>query len=117
MAPLPLQLYRNGAMADDVILNAVPKVKWEFDTRQNGAWTLEPGLVDLYTRDGKRHSSEVKLAPRASGQSDDSEQRRRKLDRLRRRRAAIRRPSNGRDLRASCAWTNSRYRALTRLLS
>lgn len=76
---LPLSLYRNGAMADDVILTAVPKVRWEFDGRQNGAWTLEPGLVDLFTRDGTKHSSEVKLALGHPDNPMSEEQRRRKL--------------------------------------
>jgi 2-methylcitrate dehydratase PrpD len=46
---LPLQLYREPAMADTVVREAVPKVKWDHDTRQNGAWSLEPGLVEINT--------------------------------------------------------------------
>lgn len=76
---LPLRLYRDGAMADDVVLNAVPKVKWEFDPRQNGRWTLEPGLVDLYTKDGKQYTSEAKLALGHPDNPMSVEQRRKKL--------------------------------------
>ena len=59
---LPLELYRNGEMADDVVVNAVPKVKWEFDPKQNGSWTLEPGHVDLFTTDGRKFTKRVKRA-------------------------------------------------------
>jgi 2-methylcitrate dehydratase PrpD len=50
---LPLRLYRDGAMADAVVATAVPKVRWVFDERQNGPWTLEPGMVDIALRDGR----------------------------------------------------------------
>lgn len=59
---IPLQLYRDSAMADDVVTRALPKVRWEFDDRQNGKWTLEPGMVDLMTRDGRTLSSTVRRA-------------------------------------------------------
>ena len=59
---LPLELYRNSDMADDVVLNAVPKVRWVLDEKQNGPWTLEPGMVDLTTRDGKVYSQESRFA-------------------------------------------------------
>lgn len=49
---LPLQLYRQPEMADAVVREAVPKVKWDHDTRQNGAWSLEPGLVEINTIGG-----------------------------------------------------------------
>jgi 2-methylcitrate dehydratase PrpD len=59
---LPLSLYRDAAMADDVVVNAVPRVKWVFDPGQNGPWTLEPGHVDLVTRDGRHLSRRVRRA-------------------------------------------------------
>lgn len=59
---LPVELYRNGAMADEVIRDAMPKVRWVRDERMNGPWTLEPGLIDLVTKDGKTYTAEAKLA-------------------------------------------------------
>lgn len=59
---LPLRLYRDGSMADDVITNAVPKVKWVFDPTQNGSWTLEPGHVELFTTDGRHFVKKVRRA-------------------------------------------------------
>lgn len=49
---LPLRLYRDPAMADAVIRNAVPKVRWVHDPQQNGAWSLEPGRVAIHTTTG-----------------------------------------------------------------
>jgi 2-methylcitrate dehydratase PrpD len=49
---LPLKLYRDPALADAVVRDAVPKVAWVHDARQNGAWSLEPGLVDIRTTTG-----------------------------------------------------------------
>jgi 2-methylcitrate dehydratase PrpD len=48
-----LQLYRDTALADDVIRNAVPKVRWEYDKQLDGPWTFEPGRIALVTRSGK----------------------------------------------------------------
>lgn len=59
---LPLRLYREAALADEVVERGVPKVKWVFDDRQNGRWTLEPGLVEIVTRDGRRLHAEAKIA-------------------------------------------------------
>ena len=50
---LPLGLYRDPALADAVVRDAVPKVKWVHDERQNGPWSLEPGLIEIRTRAGK----------------------------------------------------------------
>lgn len=59
---LPLQLYRDTAMADDVVRHAMPKVKWIHDERQNGKWTIEPGMVDIHTKDGKVYSDHTRWA-------------------------------------------------------
>jgi 2-methylcitrate dehydratase PrpD len=59
---LPLQLYRNAAMADAVVRDAAPKVTWVHDARQNGAWSLEPGLVDIRTVSGTVLSHHAPLA-------------------------------------------------------
>jgi 2-methylcitrate dehydratase PrpD len=59
---LPLQLYRDAALADAVVRDAVPKVEWIYDERQNGAWSLEPGLVDIRTTSGATLSHHAPLA-------------------------------------------------------
>jgi 2-methylcitrate dehydratase PrpD len=59
---LPLQLYRDPALADAVVRDAVPKVSWVHDARQNGAWSLEPGLVDIRTTSGAVLSHHAPLA-------------------------------------------------------
>ena len=48
-----LKLYRDTALADDLIKNAVPKVRWEYDPKMDGPWTFEPGQVALVTKSGK----------------------------------------------------------------
>jgi 2-methylcitrate dehydratase PrpD len=59
---LPLQLYRDPGLADAVVRDAVPKVTWVHDARQNGAWSLEPGLVDISTVSGAVLSHQAPLA-------------------------------------------------------
>jgi 2-methylcitrate dehydratase PrpD len=59
---LPLHLYRDPALADAVVRDAVPKVRWVHDARQNGAWSLEPGLVDIRTISGATLSHHALLA-------------------------------------------------------
>lgn len=48
-----LRLYRDTALADDVIVKAVPKVRWEYDPAMDGPWTFEPGRIALVTKSGK----------------------------------------------------------------
>jgi 2-methylcitrate dehydratase PrpD len=78
---LPLMLYRDGKMADEVVTRAVPKVKWMFDAEQNGRWTLEPGYVDLFTVGGRKLTKRV---PRALGHPEnpmsEAQQRRKMLE-------------------------------------
>jgi 2-methylcitrate dehydratase PrpD len=76
---LPLKLYRDGAMADDVVTKAVPKVKWIFDPEQNGPWTLEPGYVEMFTTDGRHFTSKVRRALGHPENPMSEEQRRRKM--------------------------------------
>jgi 2-methylcitrate dehydratase PrpD len=59
---MPLRIYRDAAMADDVVRTAVPKVRWDRDPRQNGAWSLEPGRVEIRTVNGVTHSHHAPLA-------------------------------------------------------
>jgi 2-methylcitrate dehydratase PrpD len=49
---LPLRLYRDPAMADEVVRDAVPKIVWAHDPKQNGPWSLEPGRVEIRTTSG-----------------------------------------------------------------
>jgi 2-methylcitrate dehydratase PrpD len=55
---IPLALYRDTALADDVIRAAMPKVRWVQDARMDGPWTLEPAQVELTTRDGQAFQRE-----------------------------------------------------------
>ena len=59
---VPLALYRDTAMADEVIRNAMPKVHWKYDARQDGAWTLEPGRAEIVTTGGARHAALCNVA-------------------------------------------------------
>jgi 2-methylcitrate dehydratase PrpD len=59
---LPLRLYRDQSMADTVIRDAVPKVTWLHDARQNGAWSLEPGRVEIHTTTGAVLQQDAPLA-------------------------------------------------------
>ena len=49
---VPLQVYRDSAMADEVIIHALPKVSWEYDPTMDGEITFERGLVDITTAAG-----------------------------------------------------------------
>jgi 2-methylcitrate dehydratase PrpD len=59
---MPLRIYRDAAMADDVVRTAVPKVLWHRDPRQNGDWSLEPGRVEIRTNAGATHFHHAPLA-------------------------------------------------------
>ena len=65
---IPLAVYRDGALADDVIRNAMPKVRWVHDERMNGSWTFEPARVHIRTRDGRAYVKERKVS---KGHPDD----------------------------------------------
>lgn len=49
---IPLAVYRDTALADDVIQKSMPKVRWVHDPRLDGPWTLEPARIELSTRSG-----------------------------------------------------------------
>ncbi len=55
---IPLAVYRDSALADEVIQNAMPKVRWVHDPRMDGPWTLEPARVELSTRGGRTFTRE-----------------------------------------------------------
>jgi len=50
---VPLAVYRDARLADDVIARAMPKVRVVQDDALDGAWTLEPAKVAIATRGGK----------------------------------------------------------------
>lgn len=58
---VPLQLYHDTALADDVVTRAMPKVSWRYDESLNGP-SIEPGRVQITTRDGRRFEAESRLA-------------------------------------------------------
>jgi len=58
---IPLALYHETAVADDVILNAMPKVRWHYDEAMNGH-TLEPTRVEIAARGGRRYSAECRVS-------------------------------------------------------
>ena len=64
---MPLRIYRDADMADDVVRTAVPKVRWGLDPRQNGTWSLEPGRVEMRTVAGAVHQH---YAPLGLGHPD-----------------------------------------------
>ncbi len=59
---LPLALYRDGALADDVITTAMPKVKCEYDSTLDVPWTFEDGRIEIHAKGGKVHRAECKVA-------------------------------------------------------
>jgi len=59
---LPLALYRDGNLADDVITNSMPKVKWEYDSGLDVPWTFEDGRVRITTKSGVSLESDCKVA-------------------------------------------------------
>lgn len=58
---IPLELYHNTAAADDVIANAMPKVRWQYDETLNGH-TFEPSRVVIVTTAGQRFSAQCDVA-------------------------------------------------------
>lgn len=58
---IPLSLYHETALADEVITHAMPKVRWKYDETLNGH-TFEPGRVEIATMNGKRFKAECHVA-------------------------------------------------------
>lgn len=65
---VPLEVYRNPAMADDVIVNAIPKVTWAYDPAMDGELTFERGLIELTTTRGDTH---VQACDKAKGHPEN----------------------------------------------
>ena len=58
---VPLQLYRDTALADDVIEKAMPKVRWVLDPRLTSRATFENAHVEITTRDSRVHIGECSV--------------------------------------------------------
>ncbi len=50
---IPLTLFRDGKMADDVIVNSMPKVSWRYSERQDTESSFENGRCEITTTDGR----------------------------------------------------------------
>lgn len=58
---IPLALYHSTEAADDVIANAMPKVRWQYDETLNGH-TFEPSRVEIVTTSGERFTARCDVA-------------------------------------------------------
>ncbi len=58
---IPLALYHHTEPADDVIANAMPKVRWKYDAALNGH-TFEPSHVEITTKNGRRLTAQCQVA-------------------------------------------------------
>jgi len=59
---VPIAAYLDERMIDDVVKNALPRVKWRHNPEQDGDWRFEPGRVALRTVDGQTHRAVCKTA-------------------------------------------------------
>ena len=58
---IPLALYHDTKLADEVITHAMPKVRWTYDAALDGH-TFEPSLVEITTHGGQRFSARCDVA-------------------------------------------------------
>lgn len=58
---IPLAIYHDTALADEVIAHAMPKVRWEYDASLDGH-TFEPSRVDITLHDGRHFSARCDIA-------------------------------------------------------
>lgn len=59
---LPLAVYRDGARADRIVAQSMPKVRWRYEPRFDGNWTFEPGHAVVVTTTGARHEAACEVA-------------------------------------------------------
>ena len=59
---VPLEVYLDAALIDDVVKKALPLVKWRYNPEQDGDWRFEPGRVELRTLDGRTFRTLCKTA-------------------------------------------------------
>jgi 2-methylcitrate dehydratase PrpD len=59
---VPMQVYLDAVLIDDVVKRALPLVKWRYNPEQDGDWRFEPGRVELRTLDGRTYHALCKTA-------------------------------------------------------
>jgi 2-methylcitrate dehydratase PrpD len=59
---VPLNVYLDATLIDDVVKTALPKVKWRYNPEQDGDWRFEPGRVEIRTVDGQAYRALSKTA-------------------------------------------------------
>ncbi len=58
---IPLSLYHDPDLADEVVLTAMPKVRWTYDATLDGH-TFEPSRVEIATKTGQRYEAGCTVA-------------------------------------------------------
>lgn len=56
---IPLAVYHDPKLADEIVLTSMPKVRWTYDAKLDGA-TFEASRVVIATRAGIRHDAECR---------------------------------------------------------
>ena len=65
---VPVAVYLDHDLIDDVVKTALPKVHWRYNPEQDGDWRFEPGRVELRTAGGETHRA---LCTTALGHPDN----------------------------------------------
>ena len=58
---IPLALYHDAKLADEVVLTAMPKVRWKYDAGLDGH-TFEPARIEITTAGGQHFKAECSVA-------------------------------------------------------
>ena len=58
---IPLSLYHDTKLADEVVTTAMPKIRWQYDPSLDGH-TFEPARVEIVTTRGQRYNAECNVA-------------------------------------------------------
>jgi 2-methylcitrate dehydratase PrpD len=58
---IPLALYHDPKLADEVVTTAMPKVRWQYDAALDGH-TFEPSRVEIVAANGRRFSAQCQVA-------------------------------------------------------
>ena len=58
---IPLSLYHDTKLADEVVTTAMPKIRWQYDPSLDGH-TFEPARVEIVTSQGHRYNAECNVA-------------------------------------------------------
>jgi 2-methylcitrate dehydratase PrpD len=59
---VPVEVYLDHDLIDDVVKTALPKVHWRYNPEQDGDWRFEPGRVEILTVAGQIHRALCKIA-------------------------------------------------------